>query len=151
MVRRRSQRYSYVIGLAEVEVALLTQMLDELDDLATEPSGGGAVTERLYPDGYADEAAARDFRDLTQVSLAQERRDRYGQCRAELPDPAGELQLEADSVQRWLVVLNDMRLALGTGLGVTAEGFTDETDPARQAAYHWLTAVQDDLLSSVLD
>ena len=52
------------------------------------------------------------------------------------------------------MVLNDMRLVLGTRLGVTADGFPDDADgvgaPA-QVAYHWLTAVQDDIVTSVLE
>ena len=67
-----------------------------------------------------------------------------------MPTPAAaSSSIEAESGQRWLMVLNDMRLALGTRLGVTADGFADESEAAieptgarqaARAAYHWLTA-----------
>jgi Domain of unknown function (DUF2017) len=122
-----------------------------------------AICRPMYVDGYAEPAAAADFRELTQASLQGERRDRYRKCRAELPDDGGELVIGADELPRWLMVVNDMRLALGTRLGVTAEGFvepdpTDPSDPsvpapdvyAGRAAYHWLTALQDDLVTSAM-
>jgi hypothetical protein len=51
------------------------------------------------------------------------------------------------------MTLNDLRLALGTRLGVTAED--DPDDPAFHAdggrlLYHWLTWFQDALVATVL-
>jgi hypothetical protein len=157
MVRRRRDG-SRVIKLGEVESAVLGGLLDELDLIASDPSPTDPVTARLYVDGYAEPDAAADFRELTQASLQSDRRDRYRQCRAELPDGGGELLIAADELPRWLMVVNDMRLALGTRLGVTADGFADPSDPgqltpdvyAGRAAYHWLTALQDDLVTSAM-
>jgi Domain of unknown function (DUF2017) len=149
---------SVVISLSEVEVAVLGGLIDELDALATDPPADDPVTDRLYPPGYDDDAAARDFSDLTRPSLQRERRERYEQCRAQLPIGGGELVIAAESVQSWLVVLNDMRLALGTRLGVTPEGFADAAGGpdvaddvnAARIAYQWLTAIQDQLVTSVM-
>lgn len=168
MVRRRTK--SIALQLGELEVELLENLLDELEALALDPADDDPVTQRLYIDGYADPVAAADFRDLTRSSLQSERRDRYGQSRAELPFGGGELTIDAESVGRWLMVINDMRLALGTRLGVTAEGFapagaseirsdgspdaartveSEQAIEAAQAAYHWLTALQDGLVNAV--
>ena len=61
--------------------------------------------------------------------------------------------MSPEVAQRWLIVLNDMRLALGTRLGVTAEGFEeidpDDPEAAARAAYYWLTAIQDELLTQM--
>jgi hypothetical protein len=161
-VRRKSRpggpADSVVLPLSEVEVAVLGGLIDELDALAADPPAGDPVTDRLYPPGYDDDAAALEFRDLTQQSLQRERRERYEQCRAELPTGGGELVIAAESVQSWLVVLNDMRLALGTRLGVTPDGFDESADGpvvaedvhAARIAYHWLTAIQDRLVTSVM-
>jgi hypothetical protein len=157
MIRRR--RHPFALALGEVEVALLAGLLGELDLHAADPPAGDPVTDRLYVAGYADPDAAADFRELTAPALQSERRERYRLCRAELPvdGGGGELTIDEDASQRWLIVLNDMRLALGTRLGVTAEGFADDPDGpsteqthAAQAAYHWLTAVQDGLITSVV-
>jgi hypothetical protein len=172
MWRRRGE--PLLAHLTEVEAAVLAGLIDELDELAADPPDGvtapakdpapDPVRARLFPAGYRDDdAAAADFRELTQSSLARERRDRYRQCQAELPVGGGELAIDtaadSESAQRWLIVLNDMRLALGTRLGVTADGFaeeiadTDGGEPelAARAAYYWLTTVQDDLVTSVME
>jgi hypothetical protein len=168
-MRRKLRRNGvFVATFSAIELTLLNGLLDELDELSSvesaeaggptarsEPSADPVIA-RLYPAGYADEADADEFRELTQTSLQQDRRDRYGQCRAELTlsrADAGELSIAPEDRQRWLMVLNDMRLALGTRLGVSAEGFAnavDRQEEAAQAAYHWLTAVQDELLTAAL-
>jgi hypothetical protein len=51
-------------------------------------------------------------------------------------------------------VLNDLRLALGTRLGVTEEDDhdVDATDPREQPRliYYWLTAVQDSVVHGLM-
>ena len=58
-----------------------------------------------------------------------------------------EVDLDADGAERWIRVLNDLRLALGTRLGITEDDDDelDESDPqvAPRARYCWLTALQD--------
>jgi Domain of unknown function (DUF2017) len=153
-LRLRRVKGALAADLTEAESALLEQFLDELGAIVDEPDAGDPLVQRLFPAGYRDDAAAAaDFRSLTQSSLQQERRDRYLQCREELPVDGGRLVLHADSAQRWLVVLNDMRLALGIRLGVSSEPF-DDGDPddsewGARLAYNWLTAFQDNLLSRI--
>ncbi len=139
--------------LDSVEVAVLLSLLDELAQVGP-GDADDAVVARLYPAGYRDDPdSAREFRDLTESALAAERQERYRECRAELAEGGG-VSVLADAAERWLQVLNDMRLALGTRLGVTADGFADGTDAAdrahpdyaARATYYWLTAVQDDLI-----
>jgi hypothetical protein len=158
-VWKRSKRGEVVARLNDVEAAVLASLLDELDELAVDPDLADDVAARLYPAGYQDDREAADFRELTQSSLATERRQRYRGCRDDLPTGAGQIVIAAESSERWLAVLNDMRLALGTRLGVASDGFADGTDGGDQthpdfagrAAYYWLTAVQDDLLGAVMD
>jgi Domain of unknown function (DUF2017) len=151
----------FVLSLNEVEASLLGSLLAQLSDLAQAPAeavAGDPVLERLYPAAYEDPAAALEFRELTQDSLEQERLERYRACQAELPEGAGELVIEQAEMQRWLVVLNDIRLALGTRLGVSADGFDERPDSGEPAAdelaardvYHWLTAVQDGLVNRAM-
>jgi hypothetical protein len=62
------------------------------------------------------------------------------------------VELDRDQVDQWLEALNDMRLALGTALGVTEETDpedADEEDPsyASWQVYGWLGWLQESLLS----
>ena len=69
-----------------------------------------------------------------------------------LPEGGRTVELDRDQVDAWLGALNDMRLALGTALGVTEE--TDPTSSTRTSTalqtlqiYGWLGWLQESLLS----
>jgi len=138
------------VDLTGTEAGLLAGLLDELAAALTEPDPDDPVIRRLYPDGYTDDPdASREFSELVRADLRAERGGRLEQCRAQLPPGGGRMQLDAEATDRWLRVLNDLRLALGTRIGVTEEAELDGDQPAVQI-YDWLTAVQDLLLVQVM-
>jgi len=139
----------------EVEAGILATLLDDLAEVLELLDPTDPVYRRLYPAGYRDDAeAAAEFRELTEDSLRESRAVRLGQCRAMLPEGGGQLELDAEDAERWLAVLNDLRLALGTRLGVTEEDepVIDPEDPSAQtrAVYYWLTALQDSLVLAAM-
>ncbi|SOD72638.1 uncharacterized protein DUF2017 [Jatrophihabitans sp. GAS493] len=142
------------LKLEPVESALLVGLLDDLAEALEELSPDDPVRRRLYPDGHRDDATiAGEFRDLTESSLHEERTLRLGQCRAEVELGVAPLELGEDEVRRWLQVTNDLRLAIGTRLGVTEESIVidpDSPDAQAWAIYHWLSALQDALVDSVM-
>lgn len=144
------------LRLEPVEAALLTSLFDDfvamLDTDALDADD--PVRERLFPAGYRDdEEAAAEFRSLTETSLRTDRSERAGQCATELAS-ASTLDLDGEAAQRWVKALNDLRLALGTRLGVTEDDDPDleSDDPETQAraVYYWLTAVQDSLVQALM-
>jgi hypothetical protein len=143
------------VDVYETEAALLGVLFDDLGQLFAETNAAEAgpmdpVVERLFPDGYTDdEAASAEYRDLVAASLREERIGRLQACRAEVPDGAGRFELDDEAADRWLRVLNDLRLALGTRLGVTEESELDDTDEGVNV-YQWLTAVQDMLVTHLM-
>jgi len=113
------------------------------------------VLERLNPAAYRDDPDAEaEYRTLTQASLRTQRVDRMAACRAELVRSGPVDLTDPDARERWLQVLNDLRLALGTRLGVTPDGEPqlDRRDPAARQwmVYSWLTDVQEALVQSLL-
>lgn len=138
------------VELSEIEAALLGGLLDDFADALAEPDPDDPVTQRLYPAGYADDPeAAREYRELVESDLRAERIGRLQACRAELPVAGGRMLVDDEGIDRWLRVINDLRLALGTRLGVTEESELDDDQPAVQV-YSWLTAVQDLLVLQVM-
>jgi hypothetical protein len=138
------------VELQTGEADMLATLLDQLTDLLVEANGDDPVIQRLYPDGYSDDAAAsEEYRELVTADLQEQRMARIGGCRAELIGRPGRLELDPDGVDRWLRVLNDVRLTLGTRLGVTEE---TDLDPALQTSqvYYWLTAVQERLVETAM-
>jgi hypothetical protein len=144
------------LRLEPVEVELLTMLFDELEGvLDGAVAADEQVLRRLNPAAYRDDPQAEDdYRALTGTSLRNDRRDRMATCRAELA-AAGDVDLgEPDAAQRWIQVLNDLRLALGTRLGIT-EDDEQGMDPAAPDApsrevYYWLTAVQDSVVRALM-
>jgi hypothetical protein len=146
-----------VARLVDAEAGIVGLLLDQLEQLlAADPadSGGDPVMARLLPPGYTgDPEIAADFRDMTEASLRSGKADDLAIVRATLPPDGGEVRLDDDQARAWLRTTNDLRLALGTRLGVTAETEPPE-DPADEegsqlAVYYWLTAVQGSLIDAL--
>jgi hypothetical protein len=103
------------------------------------------VLRRLLPDAYAatEGEAASEFRRLTERSL----RERKATAARTLLDTLERVQLDADGARTWLTALNDIRLALGTRLGVSEDRDADDLpadDPDRYAwaVYDFTTHLQ---------
>jgi len=153
-VSRRRGRVRLQLAPAEAEV--LAGLYDEVA-LALDGDALPAddpVRGRLFPAAYpSDGEADAEYRALTESSLRDERVARARACAAELRSDA-DISLAAEGVDRWIRALNDLRLALGTRLGIT-EDDPDLDDAApdyhERSAYYWLTALQDSLVRAVLD
>jgi hypothetical protein len=113
-----------------------------------------AVLARLYPSAYRDDDEADlEYRSLTESGLRAERVERIAACRADLD--RAEIDLSPpDDARRWIQVLNDLRLALGTRIGITQDDDPaldrpDAAEPPR-VIYYWLTAVQDSVVHALM-
>jgi hypothetical protein len=144
------------LRLEAAEVTLMSMLLDELDAvLEAEADPDDAVLQRLYPAAYRDDPDAEtEFRSLTDTSLRTGRAERIAACRADLAGSSDIELSDAEAGRRWIQVLNDVRLVLGTRLGITEDDDPDldPTDPAAQpwVIYYWLTAVQDSVVQGLM-
>lgn len=149
---------------------------DPLDALFAEgPSRPPAdpVLARLFPDAYGapgrpaeeeDERRSSEFRRYTELDLrARKREDGLAVIRELDALDAGEgvgaeLRLSPTASQRWLVTLNDLRLAIGTRLEISDDDETDrlfdlpDDDPVKPIAlaYLWLGGLQETLVETLL-
>lgn len=172
------------LTLDDPEVALLRQLFGQMVELLAIPDvppdpdplarlvGLDGPTEaprdpalaRLLPAGYRDDdEAAADFRRFTEPALRSSKSMNARIALAVLDDWSGEANLSSDQVNALLLGLNDMRLALGTRIGIgdsddgegdgegadiDDEGFDDGDDPAFYL-YDWLTYLQGTLVDAV--
>jgi hypothetical protein len=159
-MRRTSQGIEMHLDRAEGE--LLVQLLAD----TAEAMQAGAladedpVRQRLFPAAYPDDLEAEEgFRRLTESALRDERIERAERCTAEVASARSrrrglELVLDDAAGDRWMRALNDVRLALGTRLGITEDDDRDidPTNPGAgsRLAYAWLTAVQDGLVQALM-
>lgn len=137
----------------------LTPGADDDVDIGNDP-----VLARLFPDGYRDDAEAADeLRGLIQGDLHVQKLEHATTMLATLPMTGGEIRLDAEEAESWLLALNDARLALGTRLEVTQEtDVLDELDDAVLAdptgpkvlalsVYHLLGYAQESLVEALTD
>ncbi|MGH8859834.1 MAG: DUF2017 family protein [Jatrophihabitantaceae bacterium] len=135
---------------------LLGDLQDSLEPGALDPAD--PVRERLYPSGYEGAEDAAAFRELTEAGLQADRSERVDACLAELLQARSivrtDLLLGPEAADRWIRVLNDIRLALGTRLGVCEDDDmeldTAAPDVQDRARYMWLTALQDLLVTTLM-
>ena len=146
-----------VARLVDAEAGIVGLLLDQLEQLLdADPadSGGDPVLERLLPPGHTGDAEiAADYRDMTEASLRSGKADDLATVRATLPPDGGEVRLDDEQARAWLRTTNDLRLALGTRLGVTADTEPPD-DPADEegsqlAVYYWLTGLQGSLVDAL--
>ena len=145
-----------VARLVDAEASIVGLLLDQLEQLLTaDPDDGGdPVVERLLPPGHAsDPGLAAEYRDLTAAALREGKADDLALVRATLPPQGGEVRLDDEQARAWLRTTNDLRLALGTRLGVTAETEPPDDpsgdDASQLTVYYWLTAVQGSLVDAI--
>jgi hypothetical protein len=133
------------VGLARQERELLRALCAQLDEeLRGEKRDDGLA--RLFPTAYPDdEAAAREWTELARPALED------GKLAAlrRLGETADEERLAEEDAGSWLTALNDLRLVLGTRLGVTEESYAEEPRHPGLAVYAWLTWLQAELVEAL--
>ena len=151
------------VRLAMPEADTLTTLVADLVS-ALQPDAlddDDPVYRRLFPDGYQDNPeAAAAFRSLTEQGLRDDRLERARHCLSDLAAVAGsgrriDVTLDADAAERWIQVLNDMRLAIGTRIGITEDDSYVDIDPRQpeampRAVYAYLTGVQDAVVRALM-
>jgi hypothetical protein len=93
---------------------------------AAPPPPEDPAIARLLPDPYpGDPEASADFRRRTSDDLLARRRDAARRVLAAMPQPGQTLLLSEEAAQDWLMTLNDLRLVLGTRLGIVTADDAD--------------------------
>ena len=112
---------------------------------------------RLFPDAYADdEDAASEFRRFTERSLRDGKLANAHTVLDALARSGDKITLSDGEAPAWLGTLNDLRLTLGSRLGIEEDSHRllaalPEDDPAFAAywVYDWLTFLQETLVRAL--
>ncbi len=162
LFERRRKDGQVIVTLPDGAVTLLKQVLSEVSEVVAAPPEG-ELHDRLYPRAYLDpteESAEEQWQELVHDDLVHSRVGAIASVLADLDaaTKAGSEYVEAvldDEAQtRWLTVLNDARLTLGTLLGVSEDAPLEFTagDPraTTAAVYDLLGEIQADLVDVML-
>lgn len=113
------------------------------------------VAARLFPEAFDDAENERSYRDLIGDELLSLKRRNVGMVRQKLgPHGEAELEFTGEETDSWLSLLTDMRLAIGTRLGVTEEIMQMEPNPkdpevTAMSVLHWLGWLQEATLEKL--
>jgi len=138
---------------------------DPLAGLTGIPDGPSTAPEdpalaRLLPDFSRDDTElSAGMRMLHEPDLIAAKDAAAVALLDSLPLGGGTLRLSPETAAQWLSALNDVRLALGVRLGIVEDEVAPELDrPELQGSgqmmfdvYRWLSAVQDSLVTAMLD
>jgi hypothetical protein len=144
----RRDRDGVRLSLNANEQLLLRDLLDELEPLLADPDD--PAVRRLFPPAYSDDESDDQYRSLVRDQLVGGRAKSLATVRETL----GEKTLSAEQADEWLRALNDLRLVLGTRLGVTQdldyESIDLDTPHGRDlAVYGYLTWLQEQLVEAL--
>ncbi len=155
--------HSMVLSVSELELELLRSLPDDMRTVLL-TSDDDPARARLFPRAYSDPMADREdaqWRETVYPDLVDQRFEALDLIAGTLDravvagrdDEWREVTLTADEVQAWLAVLNDVRLVLGTRLGVTDDHeqvAQDDPDAPAWELYDWLTHLQGSLVETLL-
>ena len=142
-----------VLHLQEREAALVRQLADETRTLLeADVPRADPVIARLFPDAYEDPEQAQSYHDLVGNELRNEKLRGLGRVVDSLGSSGdATISLDDELATAWLAWLTDVRLAVGTRLGVTEETMGGDIDPESPEApayevLHWLGWIQESII-----
>jgi hypothetical protein len=144
---------------------------DELEEITGMKTGHPRPPEdetmkRLLPDFFrpqndhpagsgAAESLNSALRSLHEPEIIDAKRQAAQRLLATIPDGGGKFELTEEDARAWVAAVNDVRLALGTMLGVGPDG-PEWLPPGHPMAghldvYQWLTVLQEYLVLGLMD
>jgi hypothetical protein len=153
------------LSLSDAEVgavAALARSTRVVLDAPLPPAGDEAARDRLFPRAYLDpteDTAELAFQAAVHADLAAGRIAAIDGLLADLEGAERvrggvRVLLDAERTGAWVAAINDLRLTLGTRIGVTDADpeYTGRVaaDAGDVGCYHWLTGLQEGLISYLL-
>ena len=94
------------------------------------------------------------LRSLHEPEIIEAKREAAQRVLDTLPQAGGKFELTEDDAQAWAAAVNDMRLALGTMLGISQDGPQalppDDPMVGHLDVYQWLTVLQEYLVLGIM-
>ncbi len=152
MIPFRRRGDDLLLDLPEHEARLLGDLVAQLVTVLEGGDPGDPAVARLLPSAYPDdEEAAAEFRRFTSDDLTARKLANAWRVLDDVATPTAE-RLDAAGQQSWLRTLTDLRLVLGSRLGVTADGPAPSDDPhvvVMHDVFDWLGYLQESLVQTL--
>ena len=152
MIPFRRRGDDLLLDLPEHEARLLGDLVAQLVTVLEGGDADDPAVARLLPSAYPDdEEAAAEFRRFTSDDLTARKLANARRVLDDLAPPAAD-RLDQAAQQSWLRTLTDLRLVLGSRLGVTADGPAPSDDPqvlVMHDVFDWLGYLQESLVQTL--
>jgi hypothetical protein len=158
---RRKGRHC-VAYFDEHEAKVLRQCAASMAAMLSDLDRDDPAVMRLFPDVYPEDPdEAAEFRRFTEDDLKASKLEHVTTILFDLLESGGEVRLNEEAADRWLRALTDVRLTLGTRLGVEDEtDIETELDEAvlqdptsvrvgQLSVYGFLTLLQESLVAAL--
>jgi hypothetical protein len=141
----------FVIKLPEEERELLASLPGQLVELLDATAGDAEALSdpaiaRLFPDAYsaADGDLAEEYRRL----MTDDLRERHRASLETLAAGAHAERVDEGELYAWMTALTQLRLVLGTRLGITEDTIPSDDEPA-YAVYSYLSYLQEIIVEAL--
>jgi hypothetical protein len=149
----RNRRGGFEVRLPAEERSLLASLPGQLERLLDSLPGSGErpdALRRLFPVAYARDADAEAaYAALVGADLL----DHHREALAVLAQTADATRLSDEEAEAWLAALNDLRLVVGTSMGIDEDPpEIGEDDPhyAEWVCYSYLSFLQGELVDALM-
>lgn len=148
---RRSRKGGVELRLPPEERQFLRGLAPQMREVIESEAGDDPARARLFPIAYPDDRDRQtEYRLLVQGELSE---SLLGALAA-LEESVDDERLDPERCESWLRAINQVRLVLGSRLGVTEEGDERPADPgdprlAAFAAYDYLSMLQDQFIDAL--
>jgi len=147
----RTDSGAFAVRLGDEERAVIRQLATGIAQAIEtgDPGGDDLALRRLFPPAYTDDEEKNT--EYTRLMHDDLRNGRL-QSLAMLEGSADATELTEDQMLAWMGALNDIRLFLGTRLGVTEDMHdVDDDDPRASmfAVYHFLSLLQEEAIDAL--
>jgi hypothetical protein len=134
------------LNLAVRERELLASLPLELVEILDDDPETDPALARLFPDAYS--AADTDLADEYRRLMSDDLRDRFRAALETMASNAHATHIAADELYAWMTALGQLRLVIGTRIGVTEDWEPDDDDAAGQL-YGYLTWLQGEVVEAL--
>jgi hypothetical protein len=141
----------FTIKLPEEERELLASLPGQLVELLDASAGDAdAMSDpaiaRLFPDAYS--AADGDLADEYRRLMTDDLRERHRAALETLAAGARAERVDEGELYAWMTAITQLRLVLGTRLGITEDTIPPEDDPAF-GVYGYLSWLQEQVVEAL--
>ena len=146
--RIKPVKNGFEINLPIEERELLESLPGQLVELLDASAGDtdDPAIARLFPDAYsaADSDLAAEYRRL----MTDDLRERHRAALETLAAGSHAQRIDEAELYAWMTALTQLRLVLGTRLGITEDTFPPEDDPA-YGVYSYLSWLQEQAVEAL--